>query len=170
MAKIVFRPATAQDTDALVTLRARFLAEVSGSDPSAPELLLALRRYFQAAIPAGNFIGFVALVGGEVVATGGLVFHTHPPTAKNLAGREAYILDMYTLPAWRKRGIASRLLEKLVEHAHAAGHPRVSLHSTPQARPIYQALGFEETDDEMRLDLRKLGRRQKPRAKPGVEE
>ncbi len=168
MSKIQFRPAEIEDLDALVNLRARFLAEVSGSDPSAPELLLALRRYFQSTIPTGEFVGYIATAGAEAVATGGLVFHTHPPTAKNLAGREAYILNMYTLPAWRKRGIASALLQKLVDHAHAAGHARVSLHTLPGGQSIYEQAGFEETAGEMRLDLRTP--RGKSKRKPGAAE
>lgn len=153
MAKIAFRLATAADVDGLVNLRARFLAEVRGSDASDPGLLLAMRRYFQQAIPAGDFAAFVAMIGSEMAGTAGMVFHTHPPTAANLTGRRGHILNVYTLPQFRKRGIASLLLKKLIEHAQGLGIGRIYLHAMPEARAIYEKLGFEATEDEMRIDL-----------------
>ncbi|HVT83475.1 MAG TPA: GNAT family N-acetyltransferase [Phycisphaerae bacterium] len=166
MSKFQVRAATLEDVDALVTLRARFLAEISSADPSSPELLLALRRYFQTAIPAGEFFGAVGLVGAQTVAAGGLVFHTHPPTSKNLAGREAYIMNMYTLPEFRRRGVGAAVLRKLVEHAHTSGYIRVTLHALPEGRSIYEECGFQPTEGEMRFDLRKL-RMRGPRKDPG---
>jgi ribosomal protein S18 acetylase RimI-like enzyme len=168
--KFLVRPATLEDIDALTTLRARFLAEVSAADPSSPELLMALRRYFQGAIAEGDFVGCLGIVGAETVAAGGLVFHSHPPSAKNLAGREAYIMNMYTLPEFRCRGIGAAVLRKLVEHAYAGGYARVSLHTLPQGGSIYEEAGFEPTEGEMRLDLRKLRIRGSARKELGDKE
>jgi GNAT superfamily N-acetyltransferase len=145
------RLATADDVASLVRLRAAFLAEVAEADAADPALLDALRQYFAAALPAGEFVALLAEAGGEIVATGGLVFHRHAPSHHNLSGCEGYVLNMYTLPAWRGRGIATAILRKLLVVASERGCPRVSLHARPQARPIYARAGFVPVETEMRL-------------------
>jgi ribosomal protein S18 acetylase RimI-like enzyme len=153
MSEVTFRFATTDDIDALVTLRARFLAEVSTADASSPRLLMALRRYFQNALPAGQFAAAVACNGANVVATAGLTYHHHPPTAENLTGLHPYLLNIYTLPEWRRRGLATALIENLLDHLSTAGYARVSLHTFPNARALYKECGFSKVDTEMQCEL-----------------
>src|SRR4051794_2436412 len=121
MTDLDIRFATAGDVESLVSLRVAFLAEVSGADTADAALLAALRRYFAAAVPAGEFVAAVAEHDGRVVASSGMVYHRHPPSPGNLAGCEAYVMNMYTLPAWRGRGLATALLARLVDVARAGG-------------------------------------------------
>ena len=62
-------------------------------------------------------------------------------------------MNMYTLPGWRGRGIATELLRRLVDHARAAGCCRVTLRTMPVAKGIYERAGFVATDEEMTLWL-----------------
>ena len=150
-AAIPIRAATAADVEALASLRAAFLAEVAGADAADPRLLDALRSYFRLAVPAGEFVGYVAEADGAAVATGGLVFHRHAPSAKSLDGLEGYVMNMYTAPPWRGRGIATRLLHSLLGDARRRGCARVSLHAISRAHKIYAGAGFTPVDSEMRL-------------------
>jgi GNAT superfamily N-acetyltransferase len=84
----------------------------------------------------------------------GLVYHRHAPSAKNLSGVEVYIMNMYTLPEWRGRGIATALLEKLVAFARESNYYRIRLHTYPKALRLYTRAGFVLAGDEMKLDLR----------------
>lgn len=145
------RLATVGDIDALVALRAAFLSEFFGADPQGIALLTALGDYFTLAVPEGRFIAYLAEEGGRIVGIGGMVYHIHPPSVINLGGKEAYLMNMYTLPDYRGRGIATRILAKLVAHAKEAGCGRVTLHSAQKARPIYTRAGFEAVTSEMRL-------------------
>src|SRR5436309_435460 len=95
----VIRLATADDVESLVALRMAFLAEVSEADPADAALLTALRRYFATVVPAGEFVAAIAEHDGQVVASSGLVYHCHPPSPANMAGCEAYVMNMYTVPA-----------------------------------------------------------------------
>jgi ribosomal protein S18 acetylase RimI-like enzyme len=71
-------------------------------------------------------------------------------------------LGIAVAPAWRRRGIGTRLLAAAVEQAGRAGHPAISLDvmlANP-ARVLYKRAGFREvaTDEEaaactMMLDL-----------------
>jgi len=63
------------------------------------------------------------------------------------------MMNMYTLPAWRGRGIATALLRHLIQLARQTNCSRVSLHATPKAVPVYARLDFKSADAEMRLAL-----------------
>jgi GNAT superfamily N-acetyltransferase len=156
---IDYRLATIEDLESLVALRAAFLVESAGAEPTDPRILEALvealRRYFASALPTGEFMGYLAIVEGRVVGTSGMVIHRRPPGPSNLTGCEAYVMNMYTLPAWRGRGIATALVRKLIDLAAKKGCKRLSLHATPLGRPIYAKAGFVPAESEMRLDLRR---------------
>jgi GNAT superfamily N-acetyltransferase len=158
MPDVHYRLATIIDIDALVGLRVAMQSEV-GDYPKEHWLQLgaSLREYFSAAIPAGEFIAWVAEVEGKVIATSGMCFRQHPPNRWNLTGHEAYIMNMYTVPEFRGRGFAGVLLEKLIQIARERNYPRIVLHAQTKAKPIYARAGFVDNDTEMRLDLRTKG-------------
>jgi GNAT superfamily N-acetyltransferase len=153
MDSIQYRLATPADVDQLVELRRAFLREVDGDDSDSDGLGGALRDYFLAAIPAGEYAGFVAVDAGEIVAVSGMVYHRYPPSGNNFAGLRGHILNIYTVPGWRKRGIASRLVGLLVDYAREHECQRVTLHAVPMARAIYERLGFVAVETEMRLEF-----------------
>jgi GNAT superfamily N-acetyltransferase len=72
--------------------------------------------------------------GGEPAAFGRLV----------LLGRYAYLGDMATAPAFRRRGHAAAIARRLLDDALAAGATTCVLVSTAMAHPLYQELGFTE--------------------------
>lgn len=156
MEPISYRLATIADLDALVTLRSAFITEVAESPFSASDLQAAVRAYLAKTLPAGEFVAYVAVCRGQIIATSGMVFHHQPPTPWNLPGITAYVMNMYTLPAWRHQGIATTLLQLLVSYAFEKQCQRVTLHTMPQARHLYTGLGFMPSDNEMVLDLRDL--------------
>lgn len=157
MADLEFRPARPDDAEVLVELRCAFLVE-AGTGPEPDERLrAAMRGYFAETIPAGEFAAELALHGGAIIATSGLVFRRVPPSIHFPTGREAYIMNMYTRPGWRGRGVATQLLARLLARARAAGCGKVTLHAFPKAAPIYTRAGFTPVEGEMRLDLRAQG-------------
>lgn len=152
MSDIHFRPATASDIDALVELRVAMQSEVRRGDAQHWLVLReSLHRYFQIHLPSGAFVAWVAESDGRIVGTSGMVFHQNPPNGYNLTGREAYIMNMYTVPEFRGRRIAATLLDKLVALAREQKLARIRLHAQRKAKPVYARAGFVETDNEMLL-------------------
>ncbi len=149
---VYYRRATDQDAEALAALRMAFLVEVSGAGEDAA-LQKTIQYYFAHAIPVEEIIVFVAVADGKIIATCGLIFHVHAPSNRNPTGREAYIMNMYTLAEWRERGIASRLLQMLIDHCRQENCAKISLHAMPLGRAIYEKVGFRSIDTEMRLNL-----------------
>jgi ribosomal protein S18 acetylase RimI-like enzyme len=138
------RAATMADLGDLLALRIDMLREVGNAgDPSAvPHLLDANRRYFESKLPTGEFLAWVAEAEGRIVAISGLIPFVRPPTANNLAGLEGHILNMYTVPECRGKGIATRLLDEIIGTMRARGARRLWLKATPAGRPIYERAGF----------------------------
>jgi ribosomal protein S18 acetylase RimI-like enzyme len=60
------------------------------------------------------------------------------------AGAAAYLADVVTLPAFRGRGLATRLVRQLVSDAAALGCAHCVLTSSMMARGLYSRLGFRE--------------------------
>ena len=116
---MMVREALAADIPALVRLRMALFGELGELDnPHASDALWqATQSYFSAAQADGSARSWLVEVDGEAVACGTLALFVRPPYPGNLAGREAYLLNMYTVPAWRKRGMASALLDAMAAHA-----------------------------------------------------
>ncbi|MEN9583868.1 MAG: hypothetical protein RLZZ616_874 [Pseudomonadota bacterium] len=141
---MIVRQATQADIPVLVSLRMGLFCEVGElSDPLVDvDLWQATSAYFSTAQADGCARSWVAEVGGEVVASGTLALFVRPPYPGNLSGREAYLLNMYTLPAYRKQGMASALLNAMVAYACAEQLGKVWLHASDEGRPLYERVGF----------------------------
>ena len=85
--------------------------------------------------------------------SGGLDLRREMPSYHNPAGLSGHIMNIWTDPAFRGRGIAWRMLDLLTAAACERGCLTVSLHTTAMGRPLYQRYGFTATDDEMELEL-----------------
>ena len=141
---MIIRQADMADIPALVSLRMGLFCEVGElAEPLADlDLWQATSAYFSAGQADGSARSWVAEVGGEVVASGTLALFVRPPYPGNVSGKEAYLLKMYTLPAYRKQGMASALLDAMVVHASAEQLGKVWLHACEQGRSLYERIGF----------------------------
>jgi ribosomal protein S18 acetylase RimI-like enzyme len=97
------------------------------------------RKRLAAYLSAPGHFMLVALAGGEVVAQVAAVIHRHPdkPT-------ELYIDEVGVTPAWRRRGIARRMLEEMFEIGRAEGCEEAWVgteHDNHPARGLYVAGG-----------------------------
>lgn len=62
----------------------------------------------------------------------------------------AYLADVHVLPAWRRRGIAQRMLQALFAHAEVETLRRLML-VTRDAHSLYRGFGFSETNIPERI-------------------
>jgi GNAT superfamily N-acetyltransferase len=155
-AELLLRRAEVRDIDCLVDFRARLLQEThfAAVGPDSPDTKDAFRQYFENHIASGEFIGWVAESGGDIVATGGMVYWHKPPLDSDPSGMEAYIMNMYTLAEWRGRGIAAKIMDMLIEDARSAGVRRIRLHASEEGSHVYKAKGFVFNPSDMILVLK----------------
>ncbi|MBD6615157.1 GNAT family N-acetyltransferase [Komarekiella sp. 'clone 1'] len=147
------RQANLQDLEALVDLRLELLREVGDikGDTDTATLAQATRKYLAQKMPQGEFLAWVADMDNQIVATSGLVFFQRPPHNGNLSGLEAYVMNVYTVPAWRGRGIAIALLKEINSFVKATEAKRIWLHATQDGKRIYEKLNFASTTNEMEI-------------------
>ena len=76
-------------------------------------------------------------------------------------GRHAIVINVFTEPDWRRRGLATFLMERLIDWARAERLDRLVLHASDQGRVVYERLGFVQTNEmrfKDRLDILEVGR------------
>lgn len=145
-----FRAATADDVDALVKLRKQL---VDACGVPAQDIDAELGAFFEKHLADGSLVEWLAIEGGQAVATAALMFYDFIPSSANKSGVRGYVTNMYTAPEYRGKGVATFLLGKLAEEARARGVKRLWLHAVEMGRPVYLKFGFREADGFLELNL-----------------
>ncbi len=154
--EVQIKRADLADLDLLVQWRMRVLDEVfPRSLCYFPEDLEEQQRsYYQEALPTGQHIACFAYAGEEIIGCGGLCLYREMPSPDNPDGRCAYIMNVYCLPSWRKKGVGDAIVRWLADLAKEQGILKVYLETSDLARPLYERIGFVDMPDMMMLPLR----------------
>lgn len=143
---ISYREATAADVEALADLRWRMETERHPEHPATEAhyaaYLEAAREDIHAEIASGRHIAFLAEADGKVVACAILIWWAMLPSLTDLHRKRGYVSSVYTDPAWRRRGLARALMERLIARASALDVRRLILWASDMGRPLYLDLGF----------------------------
>ena len=153
---LIYKRATLEDIEILTETRIEVLRaanKLSGdTDMSAVEK--QSYSYYQKALCNGSHIAYLVFDGNRFVGAGGVSFFQVMPTYHNLSGNKAYIMNMYTNPEYRRKGIAYKTLDMLIKDTKSRGVTAISLEATAMGRPLYEKYGFVEMKDEMELPER----------------
>ena len=150
---ITIRRATAADAETIVSHRLRMFTDMGlGDDVARQAMVLEARPLIEASLRDGSYQGWLAEDGGRVVAGGGVAIVPYQPTPRDPGPRRAWILNMYTEPAYRRRGLAAQILQEVVGWCREQGLRQVFLQASDAGRPLYERAGFVPTT-EMRLLL-----------------
>ncbi|MEZ4389027.1 MAG: GNAT family N-acetyltransferase [Candidatus Krumholzibacteriia bacterium] len=148
------RPATPADLDVVLHHRRRMFEDMGYADPDA---LTAMVRVSSSLIGEGladgSYRGWLAETGdGSIVAGGGVMILRYHPNPLDPRPHRAWVVNMFTEPAHRRRGLARRLLDTIVGWCREEKMVHLYLHASRDGRPLYESLGFRSTN-EMRLTL-----------------
>jgi len=151
----VIREARDQDLSHLMHHRRKMFEEMGFRDPDVLNQVERISEgYFRAALRDRSYRAWLAEdATGAVVAGGGIVLANWPGFPRERCAKRAWILNMYTEPRARRQGLAKRLMDAMIEWCRQEGFASVSLHASPFGRPLYESMGFQQTN-EMRLELR----------------
>lgn len=151
--ELKYQKATIDDLELLVDLRLTVLRAANRLDDSVDlaQVRENTRAYYKTALQDKSHLAYLVYDETSLVGTGGISFYRVMPTYHNPTGENAYIMNMYTSPAYRNRGIATHLLQQLVSDARALGISRITLDATPMGRPLYERFGFIPMPAEMEL-------------------
>jgi ribosomal protein S18 acetylase RimI-like enzyme len=142
-----------EDIDELVECRLemRLEREAGNMNIGIEEFRSRNYDYFKKHLPDDSFISWIALDEGNIAATSGLCFFCTPPAFSNPSGNTAYIMNIYTKPGYRNRGIASKLMGHIIQEARSKECSKITLHASDMGRPIYEKLGFRDVNGDMEL-------------------
>jgi GNAT superfamily N-acetyltransferase len=132
------REATSGDAMAIAIRRVEFLRE-QGHAFDEVHLRESVREYLMRAIPTGDVRAWVAETDDEIIATG--VMTIYERMMWQGVGREGYVLSMYTVPEWRKKGIGTAIVDAMIAFARE-DNIKLALIATDDGRPIYERAGF----------------------------
>lgn len=151
--KLQYRRATTEDIDVLTETRIEVLqaANQLSDRTDMSEVREQSYHYYMKALADGTHVAYLVFEKERFVGAGGVSFYQVMPTYHNPSGNKAYIMNMYTAPGYRRRGIAYHTLDLLVREARERGIRAVSLEATNMGRPLYEKYGFVNMKDEMEL-------------------
>src|SRR5262245_50143288 len=111
----VVRAATLDDVDALVGHRIGMFTDM-GSTLEPDMLRPAFAEWLRETMPSGAYRAWVAEdSGGRIVAGGGATIIPWPPGPRYPGNRLAFVYNVYVEHAYRRRGLARRLMDAIHE-------------------------------------------------------
>jgi GNAT superfamily N-acetyltransferase len=123
-----------------------YLTEMQGerSEEYQQKLKSELNQYFSEALSEERFFAFLAEQEGEILSFGAMVLKKIPGDFNQSSYLEGDILNMYTVPFARRKGISGMILDRLLTDARKRGISKVSLHTSKDGEKLYRKFGFSE--------------------------
>lgn len=148
------RQATLNDVPTILFHRRSMFTEMGVGTPAEMDTMeAAFEPWLRQTMAKGCYLGWLAIAQNGVVAAGaGLWLMEWPPTVIESNARRAYMLNVYTHKTYRKRGLAHRLTETIIDWCKTNGYHLLVLHASEAGRPVYESMGFQ-LSSEMKLRL-----------------
>jgi GNAT superfamily N-acetyltransferase len=150
------RRATLEDTDVLVAHRVRMFEDMGVlAVPGANRDRMAREfgAWLDGVMSDGTYLAWLvdAQDGGtpEIVAGAGTTVIAWPPGPFYSSGRLAFVYNVYTEPAHRRRGLARMLMDAVHAYCRTAGIGSVALNASHFGRPLYESMGYHATTSPM---------------------
>jgi GNAT superfamily N-acetyltransferase len=146
-------PATLADLDTIVHHRRSMFQDMGHNDESALDAMTeAFRPWLEKKMEANEYLAWFVEADRSIAAGLGLWLMDWPPHMVAGGRWRGNIINVYTEPAYRRRGMARELMQVALDWCAAHEVGAVILHSSEEGRALYESLGFTQTN-EMRLIL-----------------
>jgi GNAT superfamily N-acetyltransferase len=155
MSEFTFRVGTLDDIPLICRHRQAMMRDMgyAGMEDAMTEMSGRFRPWVEERLGNGLYTAwFAETAAGGVAGGAALWIRDRHPGLLGLSNQHGYILNVYVEPEFRRKGLARRLMEIILERCKELGLDTVELHASDQGRPIYASMGFEPTN-EMRLSI-----------------
>ena len=155
--EIVYKKLTEEELETFIDIRIRQLTEEytseGGKVPENVGLKSALLDYYRKHMSDGTFVSWLAMDGNAIVGTSGMSFVEKPPYFTCPSGKLGLLSSMFTVPNYRRMGIAKELLRRVVEEARTYGCGSVHITASDMGVKLYTAYGFKHNGNFMMYNL-----------------
>ena len=140
------------DADALTALRLEYLIEDNGSleHSDAETIRNNLPGYIREHLNKDLFV-YVIREYGIIVSCAFLLNVMKPMSPAFINGKTATVLNVYTRPAYRRRGYARMLMNTMIADAEEQNIDVIELKATEDGYDLYRSIGFEDDRSKYRL-------------------
>jgi len=139
------------ELDAFIELRIQQLREEGATEDI--DLKPALFDYYNRHMADGTFVSWLAMDGDTIVGTSGMSFVEKPPYFGCPSGKIGLLSSMYTIKAYRRKGIAKELLARVVDEAKKYGCGAVQITASDMGVLLYSDFGFVKNGNFMQYKL-----------------
>lgn len=149
--EIEYRKLTRNEVDRLIEIRILQLIEEGATEEF--DLRPYLKEFYDKHMSDGTFVSWLAYDEGRIIATSGMSFVEKPPYYSCPSGRIGLLTNMYTQPEYRRKGIAKKLIDRVIEEAREYGCGVVQITGSNAGVKLYTAYGFEHNNNFMQYKL-----------------
>ncbi len=154
---IKYKKLTEDELGAIVKMRIDQLTEEyisAGKDvPKDVDLESSLIDFYKRNMDAGTYVSWLALDGDKIVGTSGMSFAEKPPYFTCPSGKLGILSSMYTDSNYRRMGIATQLLDRVVKEAKDYGCGTIYITASDMGVKLYEAYGFKHNGNFMQYNF-----------------
>jgi len=139
------RKAQQYDIDELLLIREAFiLEEHHGIDDHKRKVIKeGTFNYLKNHLNKDCFV-FIAVENSKIISTVFMIIFEKPAGPQFLTGKIANIVNVYTLPEYRRQGTAEKLMHMVIEEARVNNVSFIDLKASQMGEGLYRKIGFEE--------------------------
>lgn len=141
------RKAEAADIMQLVEIRMDYIHADIGEIDHKPEekIRMQLPDYFWHNLGKSVFC-YISEEDGKIIASAFLSVTERPAFPTVPTGLFGTLLNVYTAPEYRHRGIASALVQMAITDGKAKNLSYIELSATEDGKPLYEKIGFKKAE------------------------
>ena len=151
---MTLRRATSADAALITAQRHKMFADNElASEATYSTMDLAFEPWVRERLADGRYVGLLLEEESSVpdaptiLAACGIFFGDFPPHFLDPNPIRAYLLNFYTAPEARGRGLATQLLQHAVDECRQRNVRVITLHASKFGKPIYEKFGFTQNNE-----------------------
>lgn len=150
MNKVQIVEADLKDLDEMLKWRKEVLEHVFEQEIS-DGLMKENQRYYQNALKEGSHQACYIYFDGEKAGCAGECFYEEMPSPDNPNGKCAYLMNIYVRKEYRKHGLATHMVDWLIEQARKRNVNKIYLEASDDGYPLYKNMGFKDMKNYLKL-------------------
>ena len=154
---IVYKKLSENELSRIIKIRIDQLTEeyisAGKTVPQNADLESALMDFYKRNLAAGTYVSWLAYDGDKIVGTSGMSFAEKPPYFTCPSGKLGILSSMYTDPDYRRMGIATELLDRVVKEAKEYGCGTIYITASDMGVKLYESYGFKHNGNFMQYNF-----------------